>query len=123
MHPERVQEKVQNFARRLLHEANGDPIKALGLLALILEDPAFASADEGRRLMAAVRRALLPDEPLRTGKPVQHLAGAVSWEGVQHCLRCAKVLGRDHKTSLTGYVYEIGPRITLRDLDDFEACA
>ncbi len=123
MNPERLQGKVEDFAQRLLQEANGDPIRALGLLVLILDEPDFTCGDQGPRLIAAVRKVLMPDEGLWTGKPVQHLAGAVSWEGVQHCLRCAKVLGRDREKALTGYVYEIGPRFTSRSSEDFEACA
>jgi hypothetical protein len=73
-----------------------------------------------------VRKVLMPESVAVIGKPVQHLAGDVSWEGVQHCLRCAKVLARnchERRTALaTGYVYEIGPRLTSEECDDFDTC-
>lgn len=123
MDPKQLQAKVQDFARRLLHEASGDPIRALGLLVLVLDGPTFAFGDHGQRLMVEVQKALLHEERLPIRKPVQHLAGAVSWEGVQQCLRCAKLLRHDGKTALSGYIYEIGPWLTMEDCDDFEACA
>lgn len=124
MDPKQLRGKVQDFAHRLLHEANGDPVRALGLLVLVLDGCEFASGDHAQRLMLEVRKALVPDESLPTGKPVQHLAGDMSWEGTQHCLRCARILGRGGKTALaSGYVYEIGSRFTSEDCDDFEVCA
>ena len=123
MDPKQLQVKVQDFAQRLLHEASDDPIRALGLLVLILNGPTFAFGDRGQRLMVEVQKALLHEERLPMGKPVQHLAGAVTWEGVQHCLRCAKLLRHDGKTALSGYIYEIGPWLTMEDCDNFDACA
>lgn len=123
MDPKQLQVKVQDFAQRLLHEASGDPIRALGLLVLVLDGPTFAFGGHGQRLMVEVHKALLQDDRLPMGIPVQHLAGAVSWEGVQHCLRCAKVLRHDGKTALSGYIYEIGPWLTMEDCEKFEACA
>ena len=127
MDPQQLQGKVQAFAQRLLDEANGDPVRALGLLVLVLDGSDLASADHAQRLVLEVRKVLMPEQALEIGTPIQHLAGDVSWEGVQHCLRCAKVLARDchgRGTALTtGYVYEIGPRITSDDCEDFDPCA
>lgn len=121
-----LQRKVQAFAQRLLDEANGDPVRALGLLVLVLDDPELESADHVYRLVAEVRKVLMPESAIERGRPVQHLAGDASWEGVQHCLRCGKVLagqGRDAGRSLpSGYVYEAGARVTAHDRDDFEPC-
>lgn len=125
MDPKSLQEKVQDFAQRLLHEANGDPVRALGLLVLVLDGSKVSFGDHAQVLLE-VRRALLPDETRPKRKPVQHLAGDVSWEGVQHCLRCAKVLAnrRDGAgPALAGYVYEIDLRFTSQDCDSFDACA
>lgn len=128
MESQRLQTKVQAFAQRLLEEANGDPVRALGLLVLVLEDSELESADHAHRLVAEVRKVLLPQDFAEVGQPVQHLAGHPSWEGVQHCLRCGKVLSKspadqeDGTTYLSGYVYEVGPRFTTEDCDDFEPC-
>lgn len=128
MDSQRLQTKVQAFAHRLLEEANGDPVRALGLLVLVLEDSELESADHAHRLVAEVRKVLLPQDFADVGQPVQHLAGDQSWEGVQHCLRCGKVLCKrtadqeDGTTYPSGYVYEVGPRFTTEDCDDFEVC-
>ncbi len=128
MDSQRLQTKVQAFAHRLLEEANGDPVRALGLLVLVLEDSELESADHAHRLVAEVRKVLLPQDFAEVGQPVQHLAGQPSWEGVQHCLRCGKVLStstaghEDGTTYPSGYVYEVGPRFTTEDCDDFEPC-
>jgi hypothetical protein len=128
MDSQRLQSKVQAFAHRLLEEANGDPVRALGLLVLVLEDSELESADHAHRLVAEVRKVLLPQDFSEVGQPVQHLAGPPSWEGVQHCLRCGKVLCKsttdqaDGTTYPSGYVYEVGPRFTTEDCDDFEPC-
>lgn len=128
MDSQRLQTKVQAFAHRLLEEANGDPVRALGLLVLVLEDSELESADHAHRLVAEVRKVLLPQDFADVGQPVQHLAGDPSWEGVQHCLRCGKVLCKsatDQEGGTTypsGYVYEVGPRFTTEDCDDFEVC-
>jgi hypothetical protein len=126
MDPKLIQGKVQAFAQRLLDEANGDPVRALGLLVLVLDGADLESADHAQRLVVEVRKVLMPESIAEIGKPVQHLVGDVSWEGVQHCLRCAKVLARschERGTALaTGYVYEIGPRFTSEECDDFETC-
>jgi len=125
MDPRQLQGKVQAFAQRLLDEANGDPVRALGLLVLVLDGSDLASGDHAQRLVLEVRKVLMPDQA-HEGRPIQHLAGDVSWEGVQHCLRCAKVLarqGHERGTALmVGYVYEIGTRMTSEDCEDFDSC-
>jgi hypothetical protein len=126
MDSQRLQTKVQAFANRLLEEANGDPVRALGLLVLVLEDSELESADHAHRLVAEVRKVLLPQNFTEIGLPVQHLAGHPSWEGVQHCLRCGKVLSKklqDDETAFeSGYVYEVGSRFTGEDCENFETC-
>ncbi|ULA62724.1 MAG: hypothetical protein LZF86_50104 [Nitrospira sp.] len=128
MDSHRLHTKVQAFAHRLLEEANGDPVRALGLLVLVLEDSELESADHAHRLVAEVRKVLLPQNFAEVGQPIQHLAGHPSWEGVQHCLRCGKVLSKrtaSHEDGITypsGYVYEVGPRFTTDDCDDFDLC-
>jgi len=124
--PELLQGKVQAFAQRLLHEANGDPVRALGLLVLVLDGTDLESTDQAQRLVAEIRKVLMPETLDEVGRPVQHLAGAVSWEGVQHCIRCAKILARhchERGTAFAmGYVYEIGPRLTSEECEDFGTC-
>jgi hypothetical protein len=126
MDPKLLQGKVQAFAQRLLDEANGDPVRALGLLVLVLDGADLDSAGHAQRLVVEVRKILMPEGVAEFGKPVQHLVGDVSWEGVQHCLRCAKVLARnchERGTALAaGYVYEIGPRFTSEECDEFDSC-
>lgn len=125
-----LQNKVQAFAQRLLEEAQGDPVRALGLLVLVLDDSELESGEHAHRLMSEVRKVLLPDvvlddEPDKC-RAVRHLAGDRSWEGVQHCLRCGKVLtkrGTGAETTLpSGYVYEIGSCITADLPDEFDSC-
>jgi hypothetical protein len=127
MDPKLVQGKVHAFAQRLLQEADGDPVRALGLLVLVLDGAEIQSAEDAQRLVAEVRQVLMPERVEDVSRPVQHLAGEVSWEGIQHCLRCAKVLARnchDRGASfVAGYVYEIGPRMISDECDDFESCA
>ncbi len=126
MAPKTLQDRVQAFAQRLLQEAHGDPLRALGLLVLILEDTDIESAEHAQRLVAEVRQALMPESPVERGRPVQHLAGEMSWEGVQHCLRCATVLARNchgrEPSFVAGYVYQIGPRFTSGEFDEFNVC-
>lgn len=126
MDPKLVQGKVHAFAQRLLQEADGDPVRALGLLVLVLDGAEVQSAEDAQRLVAEVRQVLMPERVEDVGKPVQHLAGEVSWEGIQHCLRCAKVLARnchDRGTPFViGYVYEIGPRLISDECDEYESC-
>lgn len=121
-----MQGKVQAFAQRLLQDAHGDPLRALGLLVLVLEGAEVESAEHAQRLMTEVRHVLMPDGGVEIGRPVQHLAGGVSWEGVQHCLRCAKTLSRNGDIGegpiAAGYVYEVGSRLTPEVFDDFDVC-
>ena len=126
MDPNLLQDKVLAFAQRLLDEANGDPVRAMGLLVLVLEETGIESAEHAQRLVAEVRRVLMPERGGEIKKPVQHLAGDVSWEGVQHCLRCAKVLARNchdrRAPHPIGHVYEIGPTFTSEGCEDFDTC-
>jgi hypothetical protein len=121
-----LQDKVQAFAKRLLQEAQGDPVRALGLLVLVLDGADIESAEHVQRLVAEVRHVLIPSDPVDMERPVQHLAGEVSWEGVQHCLRCAMVLARnDHGQEASfeaGHVYKIGLRFTSEKFDEFDVC-
>jgi hypothetical protein len=125
MDPQQLQGKVQAFAQRLLDEANGDPVRALGLLVLVLDGSEVTSGEHVQRLVLEVRKVLIPDT-VDAERPIQHLAGDVSWEGVQHCLRCAKVLARHHhdgtRSFKAGYVYEIGSRVTSDHDGDFQPC-
>ncbi|MGA6827277.1 hypothetical protein ACO9S2_06625 [Nitrospira sp. NS4] len=84
--------KVQAFARRLLDEANGDLVRAPGLPVPVLEDAELKSGDHVHRLLAEVRKVLMPEPVIGLGRPIQHLAGDASWEGGRHGLRCGKVL-------------------------------
>ena len=126
MDAKRLQSKVHAFAQRLLEEANGDPVRALGLLVLVLDGSDLASADHTQRLVVEIRKVLLPESFSEIGKTIQHLVGEVSWEGIQHCLRCAKVLAKNcHEQGNAlpaGYVYEIGPRFTSEDCEEFDTC-
>lgn len=126
MDPKLIQGRVQAFAQRLLQEADGDPLRALGLLVLALDGAEVEWAQHARRLIAEVRHVLMPDDDHDSGRAIQHLAGEVSWEGVQHCLRCAKILSRNCKGQVPsfapGYVYEVGPRFTSGEVDDFDVC-
>jgi len=127
MDPNVLQDKMQAFAQRLLQEAQGDPVRALELPVLIFDGADIESADYAQRLVAKVRQVLMPDSPVEMRRPVQHLAGEVSWEGVQHSLRCATVLARNchgrGSSVAAGYVYEIGPRFTSGEFDEFDVCA
>ena len=126
MDPKLLQGRVQAFAQRLLQEADGDPVRALGLLVLALDEADVEWAQHARRLITEVRHVLMPDNDHDRGRPVQHLAGEVSWEGMQHCLRCAKVLSRNcperGPSFAPGYVYEVGPRLTSEEYNDFDVC-
>ena len=126
MDPKVLQGKVQAFAQRLLDEANGDPVRALGLLVLVLDGADLESSEHAQRLVIEVRKVLMPESVTEIGRPVQHLVGAVSWEGVQHCIRCAKIVARncheDGAALAPGYVYEIGARFTSEGCDDFDVC-
>ncbi len=127
MDPQQLQEKVQAFAHRLLDEANGDPVRALGLLVLVLDGSDLTSSDHVQRLVLEVRKILMPEHAMpETGTAIQHLAGDLSWEGVQHCLRCGKVLGKNCREEgrglMTGHIYEIDGRLTADYGHDFDPC-
>ncbi|MFO0775389.1 MAG: hypothetical protein U0172_12065 [Nitrospiraceae bacterium] len=142
-----IQTRVHAFANRLLTEAKGDPIRALGLLVLVLEGVKNEDIALVRKLMTEVRRILVPtpapfsidpefgapaeptaeQEPEPT--PIQHLAGEMSFEGVQHCIRCGKVLARagteprpDSDGFASGYVYQVGSKFLTGEYEDFEHC-
>lgn len=126
MDPKHIQSKVQAFAQRLLEEAQGDPVRALGLLVLVLDGSELTNADHANRLVSEVRKVLMPEQCETPTRVIQHLAGEVSWEGVQHCLKCAAVLcrtsGKQAGGFTPGYVYQIGNRFSAEDHDDFEPC-
>ena len=123
-----LQSKVTALAQQLLHEANGDPVRAMGLLVLALDGEESQPPDHAWPLIIEVRRVLMPDSYEESPKPIQHLVGETSWEGVQHCLRCGKALtvtrnGQEPgETLLSGYVFEIGSRLTSEPYDDYQAC-
>lgn len=135
-----IQTRVQAFAHRLLMEAKGDPVRALGLLVLVLEGVKTEDMGLVRRLIAEVRRILVPApmplvvepdfSPIQEEEiPIQHLAGEISWEGVQHCIRCGKVLSRAGEDEAgdtggfpSGYVYQVGSTFFLGDPEDCQTC-
>lgn len=126
MDPQDIQGKVDTFAQGLLSEAHGDPVRALGLLVLVLDSAEFESVAHMKRLIAEVRHALMSERRGPLSRPIQHLAGEVSWEGIQHCLRCGKVLAKNYGqqagAARPGYVYEQGTRVTSDEQDDFLLC-
>ena len=121
--------KVTALAQQLLHEAKGDPVRAMGLLVLALDGEEVQPPDHAWPLIIEVRRVLMPDNFEEFPKPIQHLVAEASWEGVQHCLRCGKALTvtrNDHEpeeTGLSGYVFEIGSRLTSGPYDDYQVCS
>jgi hypothetical protein len=121
-----LQHKVLVFSQQLLTEAKGDPVRALGLLVLVLDGPEILSPDHAWRLIGEVRRILLPDLTGESPIPIQHLVGDASWEGEQHCLRCGRMLmkplhGRE-ESLLAGYVFEIGSRLTSEQCEHYRVC-
>lgn len=56
-----VHDKIWVFAQQLLHEAKGDPVRALGLLVLVLDGPEVLSSEHAWRLVTEVRHVLLPE--------------------------------------------------------------
>lgn len=122
-----AERNLQAFVQRLLWEADGDPVRALGLLVLALEKTEARSAERAQRLIAEVRHALMPELGIQRNRPVQHLAGNRSWEGAQQCLRCGKALFQrvsrgDERTLSSGYVYEIGFHFSSDQPDDYAPC-
>ena len=58
--------------------------------------------------------------------PVQHLAGEMSFEGYQHCIRCGLVLVKKAGSCVqgfpSGYVYQVGGRFRLHAPDEHDPC-
>lgn len=127
MDPQEIQAKVAGFAHRLLEEAQGDPLRALGLLVLVLEGLQERDTEQYAHLLTEVRRILLPDsDVVEPGSATQHLAGERSWEGYQHCLRCGVALiknpGAATRGFPTGYVYQVGGRFVVEPPADYAPC-
>lgn len=126
MDPNAIHDKVGIFAQQLLIEAKGDPLRALGLLVLVLDGPELLSLDHSWRLVTEVRRLLMPDTAGESPVPIRHLVGAPSWEGEQHCLRCGKILIKQLHVPVEslppGYVFEIGSRLTSEPLENYRVC-
>lgn len=126
MDPGIVHDKIWAFAQQLLAEAKGDPVRALGLLVLVLDGPELLSMDHAWRLMVEVRRILMLEATGESPVAIRHLVGTVSWEGEQHCLCCGRVLVKQSHESeeslLPGYVFEIGSRLTSEPCENYRAC-
>lgn len=126
MDPKLIQDKVLAFSQQLLAEAKGDPMRALGLLVLVLDGPEMLSPDQAWRLIGEVRGVLMPDLTGESPIPIQHLVGDASWEGEQHCLRCGRILMRplhgSEESLLPGYVFEIGSRLTSEQYELYRVC-
>jgi hypothetical protein len=119
--------RVEAFAQKLLNEAQGDPVRALGLLIVVLDGSAVSDPEQVTRLLWEVRNVLLPKkEDQSAAIIVQHLAGEMSWEGIQHCLRCGKVLRRSADSATvgfpSGYVYQINEAFTQDHCEVYEVC-
>ena len=121
-----VHDKIWVFAQQLLNEAKGDPVRALGLLVLVLDGPEVLSSEHAWRLMAEVRRVLIPETTGESSVPIRHLVGPVSWEGEQRCLRCGRVLSKEIHGSAaslpSGYIFEIGSRMTSEQCENYRVC-
>lgn len=127
MDPQDIQAKVVGFAHRLLEEAQGDPLRALGLLVLVLEGLQGQDSQQYAQLVTEVRRVLLPEsQEAEPEQAVQHLAGEMSWEGDQHCLRCGLVIVKQTSTGKrgfpVGYVYQVGGRFRLESPGGHAPC-
>ena len=125
--PREIEAKLFGFANKLLEEAQGDPVRALGLLVLVLEGLEHEEVGPYGQLLSEVRRVLIPQPELPAGtRAVQHLAGEMSWEGYQHCMRCGAVLVKSKDVHTdgfpSGYVYEIGGRLYVGSPEDYDAC-
>lgn len=121
-----VHDKVWVFAQQLLHEAKGDPVRALGLLVLVLDGPEVLSSEHAWRLVTEVRHVLLPETMGESPVPIRHLVGPVSWEGEQRCLRCGRVLSKEIHGSAaslsSGYIFEIGSQMTSEQCENYRVC-
>ena len=128
MDPQDIQAKVVGFAHRLLEEAQGDPLRALGLLVLVLEGLQEQDTEQYAHLVTEVRRVLLPEgrEQAESERAVQHLAGEMSWEGYQHCIRCGLVIVKQTSTHNqgfpVGYVYQVRGRFRLESPGNHAPC-
>ena len=127
MDPQEIQEKVEGFAQKLLAEAHGDPVRALGLLVLVLDGWEEQDSEQVTQILAKIRTILFPDSVLRyRGKGIQHIAGPQSWEGYQHCLRCGVVLAKGHIDVLeglfSGHVYQVGDQYQVDPPEEFDSC-
>ncbi len=127
MDPQDIQARVEGFAQKLLEEAHGDPVRALGLLVLVLEGSETPGSEQHLELLNKIRKILLPESDRPTViRAVQHLAGDMSWEGYQHCVRCGLVLARgkepDRHGFPSGYVYQVGSKFELDIPGDFGSC-
>ncbi len=126
MDPEILQDKILGFSQQLLTEAKGDPIRALGLLVLVLDGPEILSPAHAWRLIGEVRRVLVPNQTGESSIPIQHLVGDASWEREQHCLRCGrnlmKPLHGPEESLLPGYVFEIGSHLTSEQCEHYRVC-
>ncbi|NJN70992.1 MAG: hypothetical protein HC801_12450 [Nitrospira sp.] len=126
MDPKVVQDKVLVFSQQLLAEAKGDPLRALGLLVLVLDGPEILSTEHAWRLLGEVRRVLMPETTEESPIPTRHLVGTATWEGEQHCLRCGRVLIKHlrgpEESLLPGYVFEIGSRVTSEQCENYRVC-
>ncbi len=121
-----LRHRVEAFAHKLLNEAQGDPVRALGLLIVVLDGSAVSDPEQVTRLLWEVRNVLLPKKGESIAPVVQHLAGEVSWEGIQHCLRCGKVLCRSADGAAggfpSGYVYQMNDAFTQDHSEAYEVC-
>lgn len=127
MDPIDIHDKVQVLAQKLLAEANGDRIRALGLLVMVIEGSDLDDPTHYIQLISEVRNLLMPPTDADPKpRPIQHLAGPLSWEGIQHCVRCGKVLARSkdrqHGGFPSGFVFQVGSRMCEGDYYDFDPC-
>ncbi len=127
MEPHEIQAKVVDFANKLLEEAHGDPLRALGLLVLVLDGLEEYDPEQYAQLVSEIRRVLMPDsESPSRARAIQHLAGEISWEGYQHCVRCGMALAKGKNVNRpgfpSGYVYQVGSRLCLGSPVDYEPC-
>ena len=128
MDPQEIQSKVECFAQKLLDEAQGDPVRALGLLVLVLEGWEGRDGEQYSKLLRRIRKILIPEADEPTSVPsIQHIAGEMSWEGYQHCVRCGKVLKKRKESAdpgfPSGHVYQVGDIIALEAPGEFDSCS
>lgn len=124
-----LDEKLRGFARHLLKEAQGDAVRALGLLVLVLqEDKLVPEPREAQQLLREVCKLIVPDlhGSLWSIRPMRHLAGMPTWEGAQHCILCGELLFQkgqlDGGPLPSGYVFQVGRVFTDHVCVQFTAC-